>query len=93
METGPTQRELADAPELALLAVLQHVLDLTTLTLVAIHPELLSDRSYLRPLDPQALAADQLMRLGMRLAKAVTSYRATAIASLTTVPDTTDIHF
>jgi len=83
---------LAVVPELALLAALQHVLELTTLTLVAMHPELVGDRSYLRPLDPQALLADQLITLGMRLAKVVVGYRVVALASLH-APDTDDLPF
>ena len=89
---SPTPEELAAVPELALLAALQHVLELTTLTLVAMHPELVSDRSYLRPLDPQALLADQLITLGMRLAKVVVGYRVVALASLH-APDTDDLPF
>ncbi|MCY7302513.1 MAG: hypothetical protein LH654_05665 [Thermoleophilia bacterium] len=83
---------MAVVPELALLAALQHVLELTTLTLVAMHPELVGDRSYLRPLDPQALLADQLITLGMRLAKVVVGYRVVALASLH-APDTDDLPF
>jgi len=89
---SPTPEELAVVPELALLAALQHVLELTTLTLVAMHPELVGDRSYLRPLDPQALLADQLITLGMRLAKVVVGYRVVALASLH-APDTDDLPF
>ena len=92
---SPTPEELAVVPELALLAALQHVLELTTLTpltLVAMHPELVGDRSYLRPLDPQALLADQLITLGMRLAKVVVGYRVVALASRH-APDTDDLPF
>ncbi len=91
-ELRPTPEELAVAPELALLVALQHVLELTTLTLVATHPELVGDRSYLRPLDPQALLADQLITLGMRLAKVVVGYRVAALASRH-APDTDDLPF
>lgn len=89
---SPTPEELAVVPELAVLAALQHVLELTTLTLVAMHPELVGDRSYLRPLDPQALLADQLITLGMRLAKVVVGYRVVALASRH-APDTDDLPF
>ena len=89
---SPTPEELAVVPEFALLAALQHVLELTTLTLVAMHPELVGDRSYLRPLDPQALLADQLITLGMRLAKVVVGYRVVALASRH-APDTDDLPF
>jgi hypothetical protein len=87
-----TAPELVAAPELAVLVALQQLLELTTLTLAAVHPELVSDRSYLRPLDPQAVVADQLIKLGARLTKAVTCYRAAAIAALH-APDTDDIPF
>jgi hypothetical protein len=89
---SPTPHELATAPELALLAALQNLVELTTFTLVAIHPELVGDRSYLRPLDPQAILADQLIKLGGRLVKATDCYRAAAIASVH-APDTSDIPF
>jgi hypothetical protein len=89
---SPTPEELAVVPELALLAALQHVLELTTLTLVAIHPDLVGEPSYLRPLDPQALLADKLITLGLRLANVVTCYRTAAIAALT-ASDTDDLPF
>lgn len=87
-----TPHELAAAPELAVLIALQQLLELTMLTLAAVHPELVGDRSYLRPLDPQVVVADQLIKLGARLTKAVTCYRAAAIAALH-APDTDDIPF
>lgn len=80
------------APELALLAALQHLLELTTLTLAAIHPELVGDRSRLRPLDPPAVLADRLIKLAARLAQTTTCYRVAAIAELH-APDTDDIPF
>jgi hypothetical protein len=87
-----TSHELVAAPELAVLVALQQLLELTMLTLAAVHPELVSDHSYLRPLDPQVVVADQLIKLGARLTKAVTCYRAAAIAALH-APDTDDIPF
>jgi hypothetical protein len=91
-QTSPTPHELVAAPELALLAALQHLLELTTLTLVAIHPELVGDRSCLRPLDPPAVLADRLIKLAARLAKTIACYRVAAIASLQ-APDTDDLPF
>lgn len=85
--SSPTPRELLAAPELAVLVALQQLLELTTLTLAAIHPELIGDRSCLRPLDSQAALADQLIKLGARLAKATISYRIAALAALH-APDT-----
>ena len=92
LRASPTRHELVAAPELAVLVALQQLLELTTLTLAAIHPELVGDRSYLRPLDPQLVVADQLIKLGARLTKAVTCYRTAAIAALH-APDTDDIPF
>jgi hypothetical protein len=89
---SPTLHELLAAPELAVLVALQQLLELTTLTLAAIHPELIGDRSYLRRLDAQAALADQLIKLGARLAKATISYRAAALAALL-APDTDDLPF
>lgn len=56
--------------------------DLTTITLSAIHPDLVGDRSGLRPLDPQAALAKQLIERGARLANATIRYRVAAIAAL-----------
>ena len=75
------------APELALLAALQHIIELTTATLVAIHPEIVGDRSNLRPLDLQVVLADQLITLGGRLANATHRYRVAALA-VVRAPDT-----
>lgn len=85
-----TPQELADEPALAVLVALQQLLELTGFTLAAIHPDLVGDRSHLRPLDPQAVLADQIVRLGARLVKATNRYRAEAIARLH-APDTDDL--
>jgi hypothetical protein len=79
-------------PELALLAALQQLLELTTLTLAALHPDVVVDRSRLRPLDLRAALADQITELGACLARAADCYRVAAIDSLY-VPDTDDIPF
>jgi hypothetical protein len=89
---SPASHELVAAPELAILVALQQLLELTTFTLAAIHPDLVGDRSYLRPLDRQAVLADQLIKLAARLANATISYRVAAIAALH-APDTDDIPF
>jgi hypothetical protein len=89
---SPTPHELAVFPELALLAALQQLLGLTTLTLAAIHPHDDVVRSSLRPLDLRAALADQIIELGACLARAATCYRVAAIDSLY-VPDTDDIPF
>src|SRR5512147_611985 len=82
-----TPPELVAAPELAVLVALQQLLELTTHMLAALHPELVGDRSCFQSLDPQVVVADQLIKLGARLTKAVTCYRAAAIAALH-APDT-----
>jgi hypothetical protein len=79
-------------PEVAILAALQQLLELTTLTLRAVHPDVVVDRSRLRPLDLRAPLADQIIELGACLARAVTGYRVAAIDSLYG-PDTDDIPF
>lgn len=92
LPASPTSHELVVFPELALLAALQQLLGLTTLTLAAIHPDDNEVRSRLRPLDLRAALADQIIELGACLARAATCYRVAAIDSLY-VPDTDDIPF
>jgi len=77
----PTAHELRGAPELALLAALQQLLELTTVMLAATHPEV-GDGHPGRPLDLQAILADQLIQLGGYLAEAASRYRDAAIAAL-----------
>jgi hypothetical protein len=90
---SPTPHELVAAPELALVLALQQLLEVTTAMLAAVHPELLvDDRPRLRPLAPQAILADQLIKLGAHLAKTATDYRVVVIAALH-APDTDDIRF
>jgi hypothetical protein len=89
---APTPQELVATPELAVLAALQHLIELVSLSLAASHPELAGERSLLRPLDPQAVLADQLIQLGARLARATTRYRVAVIAALHR-PDTDDLPF
>jgi hypothetical protein len=85
----PTSHELIVAPELAILIALDQLLELVNFTLVAVHPGLVSERSLLHPLDPQAVLADQLIQHGARLAKAMNRYRAAVLAALHH-PDTDD---
>jgi len=77
----PTPQELRGAPELALLATLQQLLELTTALLAATHPEIGDDRLG-RPLDLQAILADQLIQLGGYLAETATRYRDATVAAL-----------
>lgn len=87
-----TPHELVVFPELAVLAALQQLLELTTRTLAALHPALVRDRSCPRPLDLHAALADQIIELGACLRKAAICYRVAAIDSLH-APDTDDIPF
>lgn len=77
----PTPQELRGAPELALLAALQQLLELTIAMLAATHPEI-GDGCPGRPLDLQAILADQLIQLGGYLAETASRYRDAAIAAL-----------
>lgn len=92
LPASPTPDELAVLPELSILAALQQLLELTTLTLTAVHPDVVVDRSRLRPLDLRATLADQIIELGACLARAAICYRVAAIDSLY-APDTDDIPF
>ena len=92
LPASPTPHELVVLPELAILAALQQLLELTAQTLAAIHPDVVVDHSRLRPLDLRAALADQITELGACLAKAAICYRVAAIDSLY-VPDTDDIPF
>jgi hypothetical protein len=87
-----TRHELVVFPELALLAALQQLLELTTRTLAAIHPDLAGDRIRLRPPDLRAALADQIIELGACLARAAICYRVAASDSLD-APDADDIPF
>ena len=81
--------ELVAAPELAILAALDQLLDLVNFTLVAVHPGLASKPSRLPLPDPQSILAGQIVRHGARLAKAMGRYRAATLAALHR-PDTND---
>lgn len=89
---SPTPHELVAAPELPLLVALQQLLELTTGTLAVIYPGLIGTHPWLRPLEPQAILADQLIKLGAHLAATASHYRAAVLASLL-APDDEDIPF
>lgn len=89
MPASLTSIELIAAPELALLAALDQLLDLVNLTLVAIYPRLASELSLLHPLDSQVVLAEQIVQHAARLAKAMARYRAATLATLHR-PDTND---
>ena len=78
----PTPRDLVAAPELAVLAALQHILELSTFALLATHPELEGEPSHLRPPDSRAVLADQVIRLATRLEQATARYHAAVLADL-----------
>ncbi|MCA1823401.1 MAG: hypothetical protein LC640_03900 [Frankia sp.] len=86
---SPTPHELVAAPELAILAALQNLIELSTRALLAAHPELIGEWSHLHPPDAQAVHADRLIRLASRLANATTRYHTAALAALER-PDTDD---
>jgi hypothetical protein len=88
----PTPHELVAAPELPLLIALQQLLELTTGTLAVIYPGLIGTHPWLRPLEPQAILADQLIKLGAHLAATASHYHAAVLASLH-APDDEDIPF
>jgi hypothetical protein len=71
-----------DAPELTILAALDHILELANFALVAANLELAGEPSLLRPLDPQAALASQVVNRANRLTKAIARYRAATIAAV-----------
>jgi hypothetical protein len=82
LPAAPTPDELVAFPELALLAALEQLLDLTTIALIAAHPVDIVECSHFRPLDLRGALADQIIDLGACLARTTTYYRVAAIDSL-----------
>ena len=78
LPASPTPDELAIFPELALLAALHELIELTTLTLIAIHPVDIAAHFHPRSLDLRVIFADQIIELGVGLARATTCYRVAA---------------
>lgn len=72
-----------------MLAALQHLIELSTFALLATHPDLEGDPSYVRPPDSLAVLADQVIRLAIRLDEATARYHAAVLADLRR-PDTRD---
>ncbi len=70
----PSPPEIAGAPELAALAILQVAIQATTRALIAAHPEL-SDADFPQPPSGPAREAQRLFRLAFRLDRAVSRYR------------------
>jgi len=72
----PSPSDIADDPELAILAALQHTLELTTRALLAAHPELTDDeRPAWIPSPPTASVADLIITLANTLSCALQHYR------------------
>lgn len=77
IDRTPTPEDLADAPELAILAALDQTLDLVVRTLVCAHPELADpDRPYwLRQTSPTATAAETLVHQTADMKHALIAYQ------------------
>jgi hypothetical protein len=72
----PTPPEIERAPEVALLAALDHALDIAAAAVVAAHPNLLDDEPAYRHLDrPEMKAADAILTRARRLRDALDRYR------------------
>lgn len=72
----PTPPELAQAPELALVAVLEYVLEITVRALLAAHPQLCDDeRPYWIPQPPSSVIAEAIVSTVDALQRALDDYR------------------
>jgi hypothetical protein len=74
---SPTPAELADAPELAILAALDDTLHLALRALVAAHPQLGDPDcpAWAREAGATAAAADRILTAARRLDRALDAYR------------------
>ena len=80
LEWLPSPPEYERAPELAVLAILLAILDVTYLALLAANRDLLDDeRPYWSPLSPTARPADAILRQIDRLRRAVATYQRAAL--------------
>lgn len=72
----PTPDELADAPELAIVAALDHLLELTLRALVSAHPQLGDTECpfWARHTDPASQAAERILAAARPLAAALQAY-------------------
>ena len=77
IDRTPTPDDLADAPELAILAALDWTLDLVVRALVCAHPEIADpERPYwLRQASPVATAAETLVEQMAGMEQALFAYR------------------
>jgi len=91
---SPTPQDLLDAPELAILAALDHTLDLAVYALVSIYPELTDPERPLWRRDASAAghAAGIVIARTTGLKRAISEYR-TALALPRETEPTEDIPF
>ena len=73
--TGLTPKELGENPELAVLHVLDRVLDTARLVLIAAHPQLNSGESSAEPVDLEAFAARNVLIAAHALQEVLALYR------------------
>jgi hypothetical protein len=85
----PTPGEIAEASELAVLAVLDTALDMSVRALIAAHPELCGDH-FPRTRMKAALCGNRLMNLACQLQAAVARYRLVTLRRLPLEPESTD---
>ena len=73
----PTPDELGGAPEIAIIAALEAILDLTLRALFSVHPQLGDDECpyWVRDLSPASEAADRILAAARTLADALEAYR------------------
>jgi hypothetical protein len=78
----PTPDELDDAPQLAIVAALDQILDLTLRTLVSLHPQLGDAECphWVRDVSPASEAADRILAAARPLADALEAYRGVVAA-------------
>jgi hypothetical protein len=85
----PTPLEIAEVPELAILAALEHTLDLALYALLAAHPQLGDSDcpSRARDSSPAQAAADRIVTAAVPLGRALHAYRRAVTPSLPENPD------
>lgn len=85
----PTPPEIADVPELAILAALENTLDLAIYALLAAHPQLGDPDcpSWLRDPSPARASADRILAAAAPLARALGAYRRAVTPSPNDDPD------
>jgi hypothetical protein len=77
----PTPDEIQRAPELAILAAIEHALDIAIVTLVAAQPELRPTLDgYDAVISDAAVCADTVIVEAQTLVRAIAAYRAVVIA-------------